>query len=278
MFLRCSPSTHYKGGFKLGTAGRLGERKVIETILMSLDQMPGMPIPFGDDISAVEIDDEKLAALKTDMLIGKTDVPPGMSVKQAARKAVIMNISDFAAKGVKPRALLASIAIPREFTKENIQEIAEGLNIGAREYQTYVLGGDTNEASDLVISCTAFGIVEKNRLMTRYGARPGDFVGVTGTFGKPSSGLKILMEAFEAPSELSEALVNAVLMPKARLKAGLALSQTGVVTASIDSSDGLAWSLHEISRASNIGFTIDSLPIAREVDEFASIHNLDPVE
>lgn len=256
----------------------LGERKIIEIILGCLDQMPNMPVPFGDDVSAIDIGNEKLAVIKTDMLIGKTDVPPDMNLWQAARKAIVMNISDLAAKGVKPIALLASIGIPRGFAKKDIEQIGKGLNAGAREYNTYVLGGDTNEASDLVMSCTAFGIVEKRYLMKRSGAKPDDLVAVTGFFGKTSSGLKILLKGLTAPPEVRKELVNTVLMPQARLKEGLALAQTHAVTASIDSSDGLAWSLHEISRASNVGFVIDNLAVAREAEEFAKIHDFDPVE
>ena len=259
-------------------AEELGERKIIEIILGCLDQMPNMLIPFGDDVSAVDIGNRKLAVLKTDMLVGKTDVPPSMNLWQAARKSVVMNISDLAAKGVKPIALLASIGIPRSFTKKDIEQIGKGLNAGAREYNAYVLGGDTNEASDLVISCTAFGIVEKRHLMKRSGAKPNDLVAVTGFFGKTSSGLKILLKGLTAPLEMRKELVNTVLMPQARLKEGLALAQTRAVTASIDSSDGLAWSLHEISQASNVGFVIDDLPAAHEAAEFAKIHNFDPVE
>jgi len=240
--------------------------------------MPNMLIPFGDDVSAVDIGNGKLAVLKTDMLVGKTDVPPSMNLWQAARKAVVMNISDLAAKGVKPIALLASIGIPRSFTKKDIQQIGKGLNAGAREYNAYVLGGDTNEASDLVISCTAFGIVQKRYLMKRSGAKPDDLVAVTGLFGKTSSGLKILLKNLTAPLDIKKELVDAVLKPQARLKEGLALAQTHAVTASIDSSDGLAWSLHEISRTNNIGFVIDNLPVAHEAEEFAKIHGLDPVE
>jgi thiamine-monophosphate kinase len=262
----------------LSSVEELGERKIIEIILGCLDQMPNMPVPFGDDVSAVDIGNGKLAVLKTDMLVGKTDVPPSMNLWQAARKAVVMNISDLAAKGVKPIALLASIGIPRSFTKKDIQQIGKGLNTGAREYNAYVLGGDTNEASDLVISCTAFGIVQKRYLMKRSGAKPDDIVVVTGLFGKTSSGLKILLKNLTAPLDLKKELVDAVLMPQARLKEGLALAQTHAVTASIDSSDGLAWSLHEISRASNVGFVIESLPVAREAEEFAKIHDFDPVE
>ena len=256
----------------------LGERKIIDLILECLDQMPDTPVPFGDDVSAIDIGRGKLAVIKTDMLVGKTDVLPAMSLWQAARKAAVMNISDLAAKGVQPIALLASIGIPKGLSKKDIQQIGKGLNDGAREYNAYVLGGDTNEASDLVISCAALGICQKRHLIKRSGAKPNDYVAVTGFFGKTASGLKILLENLSVPPDMKEELVNAVLMPCARLKEGLALAQTGAATASIDSSDGLAWSLHEISRASNVGFAIDNLPIAHEVETFAKLHGFNPVE
>ncbi len=262
----------------MSTAEELGERKIINLILKCLHQMPNVPVPFGDDVSAVDIGNGKLAVIKTDMLVEKTDVPLGMTLRQAARKAVVMNVSDLAAKGVQPLALLASIGVPRNLTEKDIQQIGRGLNEGAREYNAYVLGGDTNEASDLVISCTAFGICEKRHLMRRSGAKPGDIVAVTGLFGKTSSGLKILLEHLFAPPKLRAKLVRVVYMGQARLKEGLALAQTRAATSSIDSSDGLAWSLHEISRASNVGFLIDNLPVAQEAKQFAEIHHLDLIE
>jgi len=262
----------------LGLVEELGERKIIETILRYLDLPPNMPISFGDDVSAVDVGGGKLAVIKTDMLVGKTDVPSGMSFGQAARKAVVMNISDFAAKGVQPIAILASLGIPKGLTKSDIEEIGKGLNAGAREYNAHVLGGDTNEASDLIISCTAFGTCQKSFLMKRSGAKPSDLVAVTGFFGKPPAGLKILLEGLSAPKKLEKSLVDSVLMPQARLKEGLTAVQTRAVTASIDSSDGLAWSLHEISRASNVGFLIDNLPVGKEVEEFARLYNLNLTE
>jgi thiamine-monophosphate kinase len=262
----------------LSTAEELGERKIINLILKCLDQMPNMPVPFGDDVSAVDIGNGKLAVIKTDMLVGNTDVPPSMTLRQAARKAVVMNISDLAAKGVQPLALLASIGVSRNFTEKDVRQIGRGLNEGAREYNAYILGGDTNEASDLVISCTAFGICENRHLMRRSGAKPGNIVAVTGFFGKTSSGLKILLEHLFAPPKLRTEFFRAVYMPQARLKEGLALAQTRAATSSIDSSDGLAWSLHEISRASNVGFLIDNLPAAQEAKQFAEIHHLDLTE
>jgi thiamine-monophosphate kinase len=256
----------------------LGERKIIDIIINCLEKMPNMPIPFGDDVSAVDLGNGKLAVLKTDVLVAKTDVPPGMTLWHAARKAVVMNISDFAAKGVKPLAVMVSLGVPRGLKVKNIEQIGKGLNAGAREYDTYVLGGDTSEALDLIISCALFGIGETQNIMKRTGAQPGDFVAVTGFFGKTTSGLKILLEKLPTSATLKERLVDAVFMPKARLKEGLALAQSNAVTSAIDSSDGLAWSLHEIAKANNVGFLINHVPIAPEVEEFAKMHNFNPIE
>ena len=253
----------------------LGERKIIEVIQNRLDIMPEMPIPFGDDVSAYDFGNGNLAVLKTDMLVDKTDVPLGMSIWQAARKAVVMNVSDFASKGVKPLVMLVSLGLPRKLTRKDIGEIGEGLNAGTREYNTYIIGGDTNEASDLLISLSLFGMAKKNILMLRSGAKPGDLLAITGFFGKTSAGLKILIDGFKAPQKIRKTLVESVLMPHARLKEGLALGQTRAITASIDSSDGFAWSLHEIAKASNVGFLINRLPTAKEVRRFATISKLD---
>jgi thiamine-monophosphate kinase len=262
----------------LDTAETLGERKIIETIWKYLDKAPDLPVSFGDDISAIRYNSNNLAVLKTDMLIGKTDVPPQMTYWQAARKAVVMNISDLAAKGVKPLGILVSLGIPRKITKKDIAQIGKGLNAGAREYDTYVLGGDTGETQDLVISIAAFGLAKKENLILRSGAHPRDIVATTGLFGLTSSGLKILTDKRAAPPKIRRKLVDAVLMPHAKLKEGLVLAKIRGATASIDSSDGLAWSLHEISQSSNVGFVIDAPPIAPETYEFAKIHNLDPLE
>jgi thiamine-monophosphate kinase len=240
--------------------------------------MPDSPVPFGDDVSAVSIDDGRVAVLKTDMLVGKTDVPRNMSLWQAARKAVVMNVSDFAAKGVEPKAILVSLGLPRDMMRKDVDEIARGLNAGAREYGAYVVGGDTGEASDLIIAISLFGTAEQKALMLRSGAKAGDIVAVTGFFGKTAAGLRLLLDGYAASQDLREVLLGSVCMPKARLREGLALCGSRAVTASIDSSDGLAWSLHEVARMSGVGFVISSVPVADEVKRFAEFNGLDALE
>ena len=256
----------------------LGEREIIEIIWKQLDKMPKMPIAFGDDISACQIESGKLALLKTDMLVGKTDIPRGMSLWQAARKAVVMNVSDFAAKGAQPRAVLVSLGLPRGMTRKDVEEIGKGLDAGAREYGAYIIGGDTGETSDLVISVSLFGLGRRGELMLRSGAKPGDLVAVTGLFGKTSAGLKILLHHMKVETAVRERLVESVLLPRARLKEGTALCGTGAVTSSIDSSDGLAWSLHEVAKMSRVGFFIDHIPVDENAARFAEMNGLDVAE
>jgi len=256
----------------------LGERKIIDLIVSRLNKMPRMPIPFGDDVSGVAIGGGRLAVLKCDMLVGRTDIPKGMTLRQAARKAVVVNVSDLASKGVQPRAVMVSLGLPRTFTSRDVEEIAKGLDEGAREYGTYVIGGDTNECDDLVIGCYLFGIAERRLMVQRNGAKPGDVVAVTGEFGNTLAGLKALSAETEIPSSLKEILLASVYSPKARLKEGLALVHARVLTASMDSSDGLAWSLHEIVRASSVGIEIDYVPISEAASEYARIAGIDPTD
>jgi thiamine-monophosphate kinase len=259
------------------TLRSLGERKIIDLFVSKLEKKPDLVVPFGDDVSAIDIGGGRLAVLKTDMLVGRTDIPPGMSLRQAAFKAIVMNVSDFAAKGVKPLVALISLGVPSTYTEGDLNDLAAGLSEGARKNGIYIIGGDTNEADDLIIACMVFGICKRNELILRSGARPGDILVVSGLFGKTAAGLKILLNKYQCPVSLRRKLIDAVYTPSARLDFGLNLKKLGA-TAAIDSSDGLAWSLFELSRASNVGFTVTKLPVATEAISFSEITRADLLE
>jgi thiamine-monophosphate kinase len=255
-----------------------GERKIIDLIVRKLHKMPHMPIPFGDDISGMDIGAGRIAVLKSDMLVARTDIPRGMGLRQAARKAVVMNVSDFASKGVQPRAVMVSLGLPRSTTVSDVEEIAAGLDEASREYGAYVIGGDTNECDDLVIACYLFGTAERKRVVERSGAKPGDLVAVTGEFGNTIAGLKLLETETEIPQQVRTALLASVYDPKARLKEGIALARARALTASMDSSDGLAWSLHEISRASSVGMELHDVPVSAATLEYSRVSGVDPLD
>ncbi|MCL2288573.1 MAG: thiamine-phosphate kinase [Candidatus Bathyarchaeota archaeon] len=254
----------------------LSEHGIISLFRQGLLLMPNMPVPFGDDVSAVSIGNGEVAVLKTDMLVAKTDVPAKMSLYYAARKAVVMAVSDFASKGVQPVAVMVALGLPKSLvSQKSVSEIIAGLNAAVREYGAYVVGGDTGETGDLTISISLYGTARQNDLMLRKGAEPDDILAVTGLFGKSSAGLRLLLdECCLVSSKERLVLESAVLNPVARLYEGLALSKSGCVSASIDSSDGLAWSLYELMSMSGVGFIVDTVPIAVEAVEFAEQNGL----
>ncbi|WP_455368717.1 thiamine-phosphate kinase [[Eubacterium] cellulosolvens] len=257
---------------------KLTERKIIDIIIKLQDKMKNNPLPFGDDVAAIRIGRDQLAVMKCDMLVAKTDVPEGMTPWQTARKAVVSVISDLAAKGVQPMGILISLGLPRKISDNYVKQIGRGLNAAARECGTYVIGGDTNESTDLTIDVSAFGVCEEKKLVRRSTASVGDLVLVTGTFGLPALGLKIIKKKLIVSGKLREKAIKAVFMPKARLSEGLTLARNYLINSSIDSSDGLAWSLLELSKSSNVGFQIEKIPIHREVRKFAIKNDLDPIE
>jgi thiamine-monophosphate kinase len=256
----------------------LTEHEIIRILTNQFAGQPGVPLGFDDDVSAIPFSPKTWIIVKTDMLVGSTDVPPGMTVQQAARKAVVATISDFAAKGVKPQALMVSIGLPAPAKKTTVQDIARGLGQAAREYHCKIIGGDTNQADDLVIDIVGVGLAKPKELVRRDGARPGDIVAATGPFGKSSAGLRILISREKKDLAKYPSLVRAARRPEARLTQGITLAKSHGTSSSIDSSDGLAWSLHQIAQSSKVGISLHTIPIAAEVETFAKEHRLSALE
>lgn len=256
----------------------LTEREVTGILKRRFESKPKLPLGFDDDVAAFPMSRRRLVVLKTDMLVGRTDVPPGMTLGQAARKAVVATVSDFAAKGVQPRGLLVALGLPPPVRLAKVLEIASGLAEGAREYDCRIIGGDTSETDDLVIDCIGFGFSETGKILRRDGARPGDIVAVTGDFGRTAAGLRILLGKKNPWPRRFSKLVSSVLHPSAKLQAGLKLAETRFVNCSIDSSDGLAWSLHEIARLSHVNIVLETIPVAPDAKVFAREKGLVPEE
>lgn len=260
------------------TKDDLTEREIVRVLKRQFDSQPRLPLGFEDDVAAFQLSPRTQIVLKTDMLVGSTDVPPGMTLEQAAKKAVVSTVSDFAAKGVQPKGLLISLGLVPPVRLSTVNRIVSGLKKSARQYHIRIIGGDTSETDDLIIDCIGFGFAETGRILRRDGAKLGDIVAVTGDFGRTAAGLRILLgKKWPRPRRFSK-LISSVLNPSARLETGLKLAQTGSVHSSIDSSDGLAWSLHEIARLSRVNIVLETIPVASDVKVFARGHGLVPEE
>ena len=240
---------------------------------------------FSNILNITNLDDvavlEKGIVIKSDMLVARTDVPWGMEAWQIARKSMVSCISDLAAKGVRPYAAMISLGIPNDCSiqRTDIEGLAKGFAIASKEFEVKIVGGDTNEACDLVIDCSIIGFTRFN-VPTRKGARPGDYVVVSGTFGFTAAGLAILLKKAITDNNnniFREHALKSVLEPYPRLSFGLSLAR--YFSSSIDSSDGLAVSLYELaSQSLDVDIRIDSIPIAEGLEKFAKDNSVDPYD
>ena len=212
---------------------------------------------IGDDVSVLPTGEGELI-IATDMLVKKTDVPKGMKNWQIARKSIVACVSDFAAKGVQPKASLLSLGLPLGTTRIEIDQLAAGFKKATDEYQLEIIGGDTNEADDLIIDCCMVGFSKK--IVRRNGAVPGDRIVVTGFFGYPSLGLKVLQDNLNIPEKMKQNAISSILLPIPKLKLALALGKNNSFSSSIDSSDGLSISLHQLAEASKVGLEVSKIP------------------
>lgn len=148
-------------------------------------------------------------------------------------RAAAVNISDLAASGADPLALLVSLGLPPETELADVLELYAGLN----ERGVPVRGGDTTCADCVVLSVTALGRSE--RVPGRAGARTGDVVVVTGSLGTAGVAFR-----------------NGSLPPVPnRVEEGKRLAR--VATAMLDLSDGLGRDAGHIAERSGVRLAIE---------------------
>jgi thiamine-monophosphate kinase len=239
----------------------LGERNVVRRITEILG------VSERDDC-AMAGDGEKYLVWTTDMLHRRADFPSVAAPWQIGWMTVGVNLSDVAAMGAVPLGLLVAAGIPPETEISFVEEIFRGMKDCASRYGTKVLGGDLDSHDELTLVGTALGEVEKDLVLRRRGAQPGDLLCTTGTLGSAGAGLRVALEAVEKGEMEFEdpdlrALMRRLLLPSPRMEEGRALALSRSVTSMMDNSDGLALSLFDLAEASSVGFLVqdEKIPI-----------------
>lgn len=166
------------------------------------------------------------------------------------------SLSDLAAVGAKPEGFLFSAQIGRELDEAGKKRMAEGLRAALKTSRTHLLGGDTGAAVSSVLSGVALGTTTTPPT-SRIGMKPGDLICITGKSGiGPALGFRHLLGG-EMPEEC--------FRPRARVAEGLKLR--GFASASMDTSDGIAATLHSLLTLNNVGMEIQA--DARHLDSRA---------
>ena len=210
-------------------------------------------------------------------------------LKHLGYKSVVVNVSDVYAMNARPLQITVSVAISNRFSVEAMDELYSGIRKACDFYHVDLVGGDTTTSqSGLVISITAIGQADPEKIVYRSGANPGDLLVTTGDLGAAYIGLqllerekKIFMENPDIQPDLEgqDYLVGRMLKPEARKDIIEELDKKNLKpTSMIDISDGLASELFHLCERSNVHGYIEEemIPVAKETHEMAFKFNIDP--
>jgi len=230
--------------------GTVNERDALRSLAVDL--------PHAGDDAAVVGD----TVITTDMLHERTDFPAGTTRYTAGWRAVGASLSDVAAMGAEATAAVAVYA-DASFDEGDLDRfIAGAVDVCAAVDAEYV-GGDLDTHQEFTTASTAIGSVTDAGVVERSGARPGDTLCVTGEWGRSAAAVRLFKRGDEASIERA----NDLFRFTPRVADGRVLA--GTATAMMDSSDGLARSLHQLAEASEVGFELDreAVPVHPAVDD-----------
>ena len=235
---------------------KLDEREIIK--IMNKKQSSS------EDVEIFKLGNEQCAVC-VDTLVESTDIPKNSKLSDISRKSVVSSVSDFAAKGIIPKFCIVSLTLPKKISKKQVQELSKGFSNACKEFKIQLLGGDTNQGTEISIHVVLFGNVQK--YTKRKGARIGDIICTTGAFGYTAAALDIMLKKKKSSKAFSTKSKNLFFKPKPRLEFGH--KSANYTTSSIDSSDGLSSCLNELSNQNKKKFLITKIPTNKDVIEFS---------
>lgn len=243
----------------------------------------------GDDAAVIRAGDQDLLVTTDLMVEGIHFDLMYFPLKHLGYKAVISNLSDICAMNGVAEQITVSIAMSNRFSVEALEELYAGIKTACDLYKVDLIGGDTSSSQKgLIISVTAIGRQKPEKITYRSGAKPGDFIVVTGDLGGAYLGLQLLereKQIYLSDPNIKPQLeehrfaVERFLKPEARKDIISLMERIGLVpTAMIDLSDGLSSDLMHICRKSGVGAVLEDqlLPIQNEAKQLALEFHLDP--
>jgi thiamine-monophosphate kinase len=269
-----SPRGAGKAGASAGTLGSLGESEVLARIFPRLPDADAALIGPGDDAAVLAAPDGRYV-VTTDTMVHGPDFRLAWSTPvELGWKAAATNLSDVAAMGARPTALVIALVAPADTPVEQLEGIADGVREACAELAPGcgVVGGDLSVSDTLVIAVTAFGDLEGRAPVLRSGARPGDLVAVSGNLGLAAQGVALLFaRAVDEHGNPDASLVPALrrahgaelaaqLTPRPPLGDGVRAAVAGA-TAMLDLSDGLALDARRLAVASAVDIDLDGVAI-----------------
>jgi thiamine-monophosphate kinase len=267
----------------------LGEFKLIEHLTENFKVTQKSTVKsIGDDAAVLDYG-KKQVVVSTDLLVEGVHFDLSyVPLKHLGYKAMVVNLSDIYAMNAEATQVTVSIAVSNRFPLEALEELYAGIETAAKLYNVDVVGGDTTSStSGLIISITAIGVVDKDEVVLRSGAKPNDLLVVTGDLGGAYMGLQILereKEVFKVnPNSQPDIsmytyIVERQLKPEARKDIIELLKELNVKpTSMIDISDGLSSEVIHLCKQSKVGVDLyeTKIPLDPQVISTCEEFNID---
>lgn len=250
------------------TIADLGEVEALRRTVARLNSGEFALVGSGDDAAVVSTTNDTFV-VTTDTMIEHHDFRLDWSTFfELGFKAVATNLSDVAAMGARPTALVVSLAVPKTTAILNLEEFADGLRAACEQLApgVSVVGGDLASSENVFISVTAHGQLEGRAPVLRSGAQVGDIVAIAGLLGHAAAGLDILLRDSEETIIAYDSFVEKQLQPRPPISSGIAAALAGA-TAMIDVSDGLSLDASRIAKSSSVGIRLNR----RDLDGFCAM-------
>ncbi|MFL5343001.1 MAG: thiamine-phosphate kinase [Gemmataceae bacterium] len=199
----------------------------------------------GDDCAALDWGSAPCLVTTDVLLEGRHFILSEAGPRRVGRKAMAVNLSDIAAMAGRPVAAVVGVALPKPGGRKLAEELYLGLRESADEFDTVLVGGDTNSwDGPLVVSVTLLGEATGRGPVTRGGAKAGDWMLVTGALGGSLAGKHLDFTP--------------------RVREALQLHSLVGLHAMIDISDGLAADVHHICEESRCGAVLraEAIPLS----------------
>jgi hydrogenase expression/formation protein HypE len=222
------------------------------------------------------------------LLVVKSD-PITFTEEEIGWYAVHVNANDIVTTGASPRWFLATLLLPEERADSTMAtDIFDQIGDACKSIDAQLIGGHTEITAGLdrpIVVGTMLGEVERERLITPQGARPGDLLLLTK--GVPIEATSILAREFadrltRLPAEVLTSAREFLHKPGISVvPEALAAARTGSVTAMHDPTEGgLASGLWELAEAANVRLVVDkgSIFVPPESSMICETLVVDPLE
>ncbi|MFS2222437.1 thiamine-phosphate kinase [Pantoea sp. B65] len=221
---------------------------------------------IGDDCALLNVPEKQTLAISTDTLVEGIHFLRDIHPADLGYKALAVNLSDLAAMGADPAWLTLAITLPA-IDEGWLKAFSDSLFDLLDYYDMQLIGGDTTRGPRS-LTLGIHGLVPVGRALKRSGARPGDWIFVTGSLGDSAAGLALLQHHIRiADPAACEALIKRHLRPMPRILQGQALRD--LASSAIDISDGLIADLGHVLKASDCGarINLEALPLSTTLVE-----------